>query len=289
MSIQLRKEFTTLLDEVLKKECLTGNLMGPADLVKAGANANEILIPKMNVGGLANYSKESGYVAGAIDLEYETVKCLFDRGRKFTIDTVDNMDSANVLYANLAKTFIQKKVAPEVDAWRFATLAQTDNIGTTDAAVLSTGAAVLAAIRVALNAMDEAEVPESDRVLYITPTLYGLVADLDTYKSKATLDAFKEIKKVPQSRFYTKITQYDGTTSGQTAGGYVKHADGANINFMCVWEPAVITYGKHISEKVFTPEENQSTDGYLYCYRQVGMCDVYDNSVAGIYLHKSTT
>lgn len=289
MAIYLRDEYLTQLDEVLKLYSVTGNLSAPSELVKAGANAEEILIPKMNMDGLADYSKSAGYVTGDISLEYETVKCTFDRGRKFTIDTVDNMDSANVLYGNIAKEFIRTKVAPEVDAFRFASLAQTTGIGTTDGAVLDTGAKVLAALRVAISAMDEAEVPAEDRVLYITPTLLGLVEDLDTTKSRAALNTFKEIRKVPQSRFYTKIAQNDGTTSGQTAGGYTKDSEGVDINFVIAWEPAVIAYQKHVAEKVFTPAENQTTDGYLYCYRNVGMCDVKDNAVAGVYLHKSTT
>ena len=290
MSIALRKEYITALDEVLKNASVTGNLTADPEVVKAGANAEEILIPKYDMDGLADYSKASGYVTGDVSLEYETVKCDFDRGRKFNIDTVDNMDTANVLYAKLAKEFIRTKVAPEMDAWRFAKLAGTSNIGTTDAAALSTGANVLAALRAANDALDDGEVPAEDRVLYITPALLGLVEDLDTTKSRAVLASFKEIRKVPQSRFYTKITQYDGTTSGQTAGGYIKDAtNGKNINFMVVWEPAVISYSKHVGEKVFTPEENQATDGYLYCYRNVAMCRVKDNAVKGIYLHKSTT
>ena len=290
MSIALRKEYLTALDEVLKYASITGNLSAPSDVVKAGANANEILIPKMTIDGLADYSRTGGYVQGDISLEYETVACDFDRGRRFSIDAVDNMETANVLYANLAKEFIRTKVAPEMDAYRFAKIAGTSGIGTTDGAVLDTGAKVLAALRVAVSAMDEAEVPKEDRVLYITTTLLGLVEDLDTTKSRAVLNSFKEIRTVPQARFYTAITQYDGTTSGQTAGGYIKDAStGKDINFLVVWEPAIITYSKHVADKVIPPEQNQSTDGYLYFYRNVAMCDVKDNALGGVYLHKSTT
>lgn len=290
MAIALRKEYITALDEVLKLDTVTGNLAAPSDLVKAGANANEILIPKMDMDGLADYNRATTYVAGAVSLGYESVSCDFDRGRKFYVDTLDNQENANILYANLAKEFIRTKVAPELDAYRFAKLAGTTGIGTTDAAALTTGAAVLAAIRAGIDALDNAEVPETDRVLYITPYLLGLVEDLDTTKSRAALATFREIKKVPQGRFYTAITQKDGTSEGQTAGGYAKDGtNGKNINFMIVWEPAVISYSKHVADKIITPEENQSGDGYLFFYRNVAMCEVKENAVGGIYLHKSTT
>ena len=82
---------------------------------------------------------------------------------------------------------------------------------------------------------DEDEVPFENRILYITPTLYGLVQDLDTTKSREVLERFSKVVLVPQTRFYTAIDLYDGTTSGETAGGYVKDStNGKNINFMVV-------------------------------------------------------
>ena len=37
--------------------------------------------------------------------------------------------------------------------------------------------------------------------------------------------------------------------------------------------------------KIVTPEQNQSADAYKFGYRNVGIADVYENKVAGIYLH----
>ena len=78
-TIALRKAYSTMLDEVYKLASLTAVLDGPNELVREGANANEILIPKMSMQGLANYNKQTGYVAGDVTLEYETKKCGYDR------------------------------------------------------------------------------------------------------------------------------------------------------------------------------------------------------------------
>lgn len=91
--IALRKQYSTLLDEVYKLSSLTSVLDGPNDLVREGANANEILIPKMSMQGLANYSKQTDYVDGDVTLEYETKKCTYDRGRMFSVDAMDNIES----------------------------------------------------------------------------------------------------------------------------------------------------------------------------------------------------
>ena len=149
---------------------------------------------------------------------------------------------------------------------------------------------MISALRAATNKMDEDEVPYENRHLFITPTLHGLIQDLDTTKSREVLARFASITDVPQTRFYTAIDQYDGTTSGETAGGYIKDAtSGKNINFMVLHKDALIQFSKHVSPKIITPEQNQTADAYKFGYRHVAIADVYENKVAGIYLHKSTT
>ena len=134
--------------------------------------------------------------------------------------------------------------------------------------------------------MDEDEVPTEDRHLFITPTLHGMIQDMDTTKSREILARFSDITLVPQTRFYTAITQYDGSTSGEEAGGYIKDAtNGLDINFMIIHKSAVIQYEKHVAPKIITPELNQTGDAYKFGYRNVGIADAYENKVAGIYLH----
>nr|DAH45721.1 MAG TPA: Major capsid protein [Caudoviricetes sp.] len=296
-SIALFKKYVPLLDEVYKLSSLTSDLDGAPELARQGQNVNEMIIPKIDMSGLADYSRNGGYVGGDVTFTNETVKCNFDRGRIFNVDTLDNIETAMMAFGRLASEFIRVKVVPELDAFRFATLASMSGIGTTDAAALSTGANVITALRAAVNAMDEAEVPSTERYLYITPTLLSLIRDLDTTKSKEVLDGFAKIVKVPQSRFYTGIKQLSGkveTISGsgtddQTAGGF-KKADGAkNINFMIIHKPAVIQYQKHVAPKVITPEQNQDADAWKFGYRNVGISDAYENKVAGIYLHKAAS
>ena len=289
-SIALFKQYiTNILDEVYKNASLTAVLDGANELVQQGANANELLIPKMSMDGLGDYSKSAGYVNGDVTLEMETVKCNFDRGRMFTVDSMDNIETAGVAFGRLAGEFIRTKVVPELDAFRFAAYAGLSGISTTDAAALSTGAAVIAAIAAAADGMDDDEVPASERYLFITPTLLGLVRDLDTTKSKEVLAQFAGVVKVPQSRFYTAIDQLDGTTSGEEAGGYAKASGAKNINFMIVHKPAVIQFEKHVVPKIVTPEQNQNADAWKFGYRNVSIADGYENKVKGIYLHKSNS
>lgn len=291
-SIALFKQYVPLLDEVYKGASLTSDLDGAPELARQGANANELIIQKIDMSGLGDYSRNGGYVDGDVRLTNETVTCNFDRGRMFTVDTLDNDETAGIAFGRLASEFIRTKVSPEIDAFRFATYASFPGIGAATPAALTAGANVISAIRVGVNTMDEAEVPSSERYLYITPTLLGLVKDLDTTKSREVLDGFAKVVAVPQSRFYTAITQMSGKkvseSDDQSAGGYVKSASGKNINFMIVHKPAVIQFQKHIAPKIITPEQNQTSDGYKFGYRNVGIADVYENKLVGIYVHSST-
>ena len=280
------KKYISLLDEVYKQASVTADLDGDSTLVRAGANANEIIIPKISMDGLANYSRNGGYVGGDVTLTNETVTFNYDRGRSFTVDAMDNEETAGLAFGKLASEFIRTRVAPEMDAFRLAAYASTAGISKVSAgATLSSGEAVLAALVAAYNKMDEDEVPQELRELLITPTLYNLAHAVDTTKSKEILSGFSKIIKVPQSRFYTAVKLNDGTTSGEEAGGFAKAANAKDINFMIIHKPALLQYTKHMVNKVITPEENQTSDGYIFHFRAYGLADVYENKVAGIYLH----
>ena len=287
-SIALSKIYTNLLDEVYKNSALTAVLESDASLARAGANANEIVIPKLSMSGLADYKRNSGYVNGDVTLNWETVQFNYERGRMFQVDDMDNEETQNIAFGRLAGEFIRTKVVPELDAFRFAKYAAVTGAGTATG-TLATGADVIAALRTATSTMDEAEVPMEDRHLFITPTLLGLVEDLDTNKSKEVLSRFATITKVPQTRFYSAIKLNDGTTSGEEAGGYVKASGAVDLNFEIIHKPATLQFTKHAVPKIISPEQNQDADAWKYGYRNYGLCDTYENKAAGIYVHKKAS
>lgn len=293
-SITTFKKYIDLIDDVYKENAKTAILDGDNSLVQAGSNAHEIVIPKISMDGLGDYSRNGGYVDGDVTVTNETVEFNYDRGRAFTVDTMDNEETAGVAFGKLAGEFIRVKVVPELDAFRFAKYAGISGISKVAAgATLSTGADVIAALRAGTTKMDEDEVPAEDRHLFLTPTLYGLVQDMDTTKSREVMSRFADITLVPQSRFYTAITLYDGKTDtssqdsgvNQKPGGFVKASAAKDINFMIIHKPAILQYTKHTVTKVITPEENQTADAWKFPYRAYGLADVYENKVAGIYLH----
>lgn len=273
-----------LLDKIYKAESTTSDFDINGALVQAGKNANEIIVPVLEMDGLGDFDRNSGYIDGDVSLTNETKKFNYERGRKLKTDTIDNEETGGVILGNLSAEFLRTKVIPEVDAVRYATYASIPGISKVEE-TYETAEAIYKAIAKAYDNMTNDEVPEEDRHLRITSTLYGMIRDMDTYKSKDLLSKFASIRVVPQARFKTIIELLSGKdTDGERKGGFKAGTEAKDINFMIIHKPALLQYTKHNKMKLFTPDQDQDGDNYKWLYRLYGLNEYYNNKVAGIYL-----
>lgn len=277
-TINLVTKFQPLLDEVYQAASLTTDLENSA--VKFDGSKT-VKVLKLTVPPLGTYTRNTGYTAGDVTADWEAFTLTQDRGTEFSVDAMDDEETLNMTFGNASSEFIRRSVVPQVDAYRFAAMAGATGVGTVAGAALTTGEAVIKAISAGMTAMDEAEVTAEGRILYITPTLKGLIDDLDSYKSKACLQRFAKVVIVPQSRFYTAVNI--------TATGFAKGTDAKNLNFLIVDPKAAFAVAKHKKLRVFDPNTNQKRDDYLFQYRLYHDMFVYPQKAAGIYVHKSTT
>lgn len=276
-NIEISTIYLPKLDEVYKNEAKTSILDGDETTVQKGLNG-EIKVAKLDMDGLGDFSRNDGYTKGSTTFKWETVKYDKERSQDLRIDRLDNQEALGLPFAKLSGEFVRTKVVPETDAARIAKIASVEGISEKEEA-LKDGAGVVSALRACNNKMDEDEVSTENRILFITPTLRGMVDDLDTTKSKKVLERFSTIIEVPQTRMYTAITLNDGKTNY----GY-KKATGANdINFLCVEKSAVVTAMDQFI-KYFTPDEDQNGDSNVFKYRNNNLYGhVYENKLAGVY------
>lgn len=279
-SISLFKVYTPLLDEVYKKESLTSKLDTASDLIRYTQGSRQVYVNKMTLQGLADYSRTSGYVGGEATLTQEMKEMNYERGRMFSIDAMDNEETAGIAYGRLAGEFSRSYVVPEIDSVRFATYAS--KAGTHPADDTLSAGEWYGKVSEAWTTLTENEVPENDRHLFLTAKGYEDILNKSLTDSKVFFDMFASVTVVPQSRFYESVTL---ASSG--AGGYSRTTGANNINFMVIYKPAVIQVLKHQDVKVITPQANQDADAWKFGYRVYGLNDVYDNKVKGIYLHTS--
>ena len=298
-AISLITKYLAVLDEIYQFSSKTAILDATKTMIQAGSEANKVKIAKIALQGLGDYDRNTGYVSGDVTLTWEEHTFSQDRGRTFTIDAVDNIESANLAFGKVSGEFVRTKSTPEFDAYRMA--AYQDGAGTKVSADLSTGALILAAIDVATGVMDDAEVPEEGRLLYIANAKYNLLKAEATIQRRIgdgndgtfdrrfrTFDGMTLVK-MPKTRFYTAITQYDGSTPGQEAGGYIKDAAGYDGNFLMMHPSSIMQTMKHAVTKIISPEVNQDSDGWKYYFRAYHDAWVLENKTDGLYSHYHTS
>lgn len=278
------KNYTAVLDKVYQKASVSGCLTSGGRMVRAGRNAKEIMIPKISVSGLDDYTRNVGYKTGSITFDYETKTFNYDRGIKLLADVMD-VEEAGVLdcFVAAGSELMRTQVAPEADAFTFAEIASHTGVDTESKSYADAEAAdILKDLRAATNDMDELEVTEGGCVLFITPTLKGVLDDFSLVNpnlSKHVLTRFSQIVEVPQRRFYSKIDLLSGESE---QFGYAKAAGGKAINWMVVEKSAVIKFDKHVASRVFSPDELENLDSYMRKHRKYGIVELLDNKLDGV-------
>jgi hypothetical protein len=290
-SIALANKFMPILDEIYKRESLTSRLDALTKPVNF-AGANEVKVFKTSMTGMGTYDRSTGYPAGDVTGTWETISLAASRGRAFSVDRMDNEESLGMAFGTLAAEFIRTQVVPEVDAYRFAAWAGTAGVTLATPAALAAAADVLAAVDVANGVLDVAEVPTEGRILWISSVHYRLLMAAVTRSLEnqsafdrrlKTLDGV-DIVSVPQGRLNDVITLDPGATAVQ--GGFT--ATGDPINFILMHPTAVDQATKLAQLKIFSPDENQLSDSWLFQYRLYHDAWVYDNKLAGVYVHAAS-
>ena len=288
-SIAFARNYTSVIDEVYQRASVPGVLNSGRRMVRAGHNAKEILIPKISVTGLGNYTRNVGYKTGAITYEFETKTFNYDRGIRLFADVMDVEEAGvNDCFVEAGAELQRTQVAPEADAFTFAQIAGHTGVTVTPEDLSeATATNILQALREVTSAMDEKQVTLGSRYLFITPTFKGVLDDFsyaNPTMSNRVLERFARVIEVPQVRFYTKID----LKSGDTEFGYAKAAAGKAINFMVVEKSAVIKFDKHVASRVFSPDELESLDSYMMKYRKYGIVELFDNKLDGVYVSAAT-
>lgn len=271
-NITLAEKYQPLVDEVFKKELLTKDLES-GDVRFDGSQTVKIMrltLPK----GLSDHTRGGGFTRGDLSVAWETWKLTQDRDKELFVDAMDNEETLDLTFGKASSEFIRTVSAPEVDMYRFATLASTKNI-TKHNEVFTSGEKIMEAIARDMAQMDDDEVPEEGRILYITSNALTSIEQLDTYKSREALKKFAKIVKVPTSRFVDSVKK-------DTDGSLIKGDSANTLNYLIVYPQAVQAVAKHRKLRVFSPDENQDDDGYKFQYRLYHDIFTYENKVAGI-------
>lgn len=279
--IELVSKHIPILDYQYRVGSKTAILDADESLIRETREAKTVFIPKMHLTGLRNYSRNEGFKRGVQELTWEPHTFTQDRGTEFIVDIMDDIETLGIAYGKLALEFQKNHVIPELDAYRFATyFEKAYNKDTTN----PTKSNVYGLLNDAMTELDEQEVPEEGRLLFVSNQFYNLMKQstevqkkwdvMDHQDSKGI--TFKveyfdgiRVEKVPQRRFKTAIEILD-----TEEGGYEFAADAGNINFLFVHPSAIMQIVKRAVTRPFAPTPdlaaqtgawgvNQKGDGWL--------------------------
>ena len=244
---------------------------------------DEVKIPTMTTSGLADYDRDNGFVQGGITLKYNTYKMTQDRGRTFQIDRMDVDESGFVATsANLIKTFQTQQVIPEIDSYRYSTIADIAVKANQSEAVALTADNALTKIREHIRAVQDIVGDDVPLILTMSTKTRTLIEDSPKIGKSINVADFKQggmnfkvksldesvIRIAPSSRLKTKYEILDGTTSGQEAGGLKAAADAKDINWIITPQRVPIAISKTDKLRVFEPDTNQKADAWKIDYRK---------------------
>lgn len=146
-------------------------------MVRAGHNAKKIMISKISVMGLGDYARNVGYKTGSITYEFETKTFNYGCGIRLFADVMD-VEEAGVLgcFVEAGAELQRTRVAPEAGAFTFAQIASHAGVDVMETDLSDAEATdVLALLRYVTSEMDEKQVSTGSWVLFITPTLKGVL------------------------------------------------------------------------------------------------------------------
>lgn len=290
--------FMQELDKQLVAGATSGWMEGNAGLVIYNGG-NTVKIPKITMDGMGNYNRGTGFVGGSSILTYETKTMGQDRGRTFSLDAMDVNETNFVANAsNLMGEFQRTMVIPEIDAYRYSTIAAlavanarvSNGYTPSKADIYSRLKADIATIQDAIGAVPLV-ITMSIANLAILEGSTEITRRLDVGAFSGTI--LSEVKKidecpiieVPSARLKTAYVFNDGTTAGQTVGGFVPAGVTKNINWIITPANAPIAISKTDNIRIFTPDQNQTADAYKLDYRKYHDLWIMDNQLAGCFVN----
>lgn len=180
MAIDLTTKFVPYTDEIFKNESKR-SLLTNSDFEWTGAHS--VKVYKITTSQMNDYDR-AGTGSGATGSRYGAVASLGatteeltlkkDRSFTFAIDKLDTDETAQQLAGATALARQQREVViPEVDKYVYGVICT--GAGNKPAATSLTAENIYTEILKASQALDDAEVPETSRVLLVTPATYLLM------------------------------------------------------------------------------------------------------------------
>ena len=301
MSLNLESisiKMTDELDRAVVQKPVTGFL---ADNNMRGkfVGTKTVMIPEMNVSGLGDYDRDTGFVNGTVSVTAKPFTLTMDRGRSFQLDREDNDESGIAdLAGQIMGEFVRTQVVPEVDAYVLSKLAGAAVNGSqTVSGTPATDAFAMLSEAIA-NAQNAVGYDE-ELVAFVDGGMLRALQNSEDIARHLVMNDFTKgelhtqvsslngvaILPVPDSRMKTAYTFNDGTTAGQEEGGFAPLESASSIGLLVMPRRAASLIKKTEQVRCFDPAHNLKADAWKLDYRLYYDVVLKDSLKAGIYAY----
>ncbi len=280
MSIELVEEYAPYTDELFKTESKL-SLLTNTDFDWTGAHT--VCVWKISTATLNDYARNrheddpEGSVSSIsrygelYDLDAQTEEMMLknDRSFIFNVDKMDTNETVEQLAAASALTReLREVVVPEVDKYTYRVM--VEGAGNIAQAAALTKTNVYTAILSGSESLDNGEVPDTERVLIVTPSTYALLKQATEFDNT---EVGAEMKKLGV------VGYIDGMAVVKVPASRLPE----NFGFMIAHPSATVApvkledYGIH--------NDTPLSSGTIVTGRIVYDAFVLDNKKVGIYYH----
>lgn len=277
-NIELATQYAPYVDEIFTKESKI-DILTNQDFSFTGAHS--VKIYKISTSSMNDYDrngKQSNYSRfGDIkDLDATTEECTLKKDRSFTfvVDKLDNDETAGQLSgASALARQTRQVVVPEIDTYVYGVMCE--NAGTKPKAVTLTVENIYDEITKGTEVLDDADVPESERVLTVTPAVYRLMKKSPDITMQTDIGEDMRLKGV--------IANLDGMTVIKTSAARLPKDFGFMISHKSV------TVAPKKLEEYRTHQDPPGISGELVEGRICYDAFVLENKAKGIYYQSQPT
>lgn len=280
MSVELAKKYAPYTDELFKAESKL-SLLTNTDFDWTGAHS--VSVWKVSTVAMNDYSRNRGAdfneteaslsrFGKIIDLNAQTEEMLLrkDRSFIFNIDKMDQDETADQVKAETALARQLREVTiPEVDTYVYGEMAS--HAGTVAAAAALTPDNIYDAIVAGTEVLDDAEVPDTERVLLVCPATYRAM--------KKSPDILMDCDISEDMRLKGVISMVDGMAVVKVPASRLPEGFG----FMIAHPAATVAPVK--LEDYGTHPDTALSSGTIVTGRIVYDAFVLENKAAAIYYH----
>ena len=307
-SLEFCEKLTGELDRLFVQGPVTGFL---ADNVLRSkfVGAKTVLLPEMELSGLGDYDRDTGFIKGTVTVSNRPYTLSMDRARSFQLDREDEDETGIAgLAGQVLGEFVRTKVVPEVDAYclsKLAGLAVTKGhtvTGTPATEVYKMFTEACAAVQNEVG-FDE------ELVCFVNPAVWSAMQNSDEISRRIAVDDFKKgeintkvksingvaILPVADNRMKSAYTFYDGATvttdddgkitHDETAGGFVATDSAKSIGLLVMPKKGASLVKKTERVRTFAPYQNQAADAYKFDYRTYYDLIIKNSTADSIYTY----